>query len=1215
MKSTPEQHTPTVVRFLDSFLQEGNIKWLLGVGTLILFSSSAMLVTSHWDSYPPLWKYAVLLAYTVGIHLCGQLAYHRLSLRKTGTGLMALTTLLIPLNFVAYRWVQPDQMLTIHGVLAQSGLLFLLAGNCLFSLFAAQRIFTHFLRKPQYSFLTSYLILSASGAVIPLLPSTIAPFTALFLWVVFAVGTIKVNRHAFWLTEEFRTPRIFGFFPIILLGVQFLLLFATMLAPQIPVEWIGLGLVLTAIPILQAADSLARVVQARSETPLPTQPTSVVLALLGGIAMVFAGVAISAYGFPSTVAIVPTSLLAAIVMGFAAHRTQRKEFVWLMILAILTTYQTSPVFMKQLVRSMLDAGSSAIGEDRMPIAFYGLTYLPLLIATSGVSVWLKRRGETFFAQQLQTFSFGLPLILLPLALTHSKMLFPVGLSFTVLFACHTLLFRLPFLRFTTLLSAFVATLGATYFFQQVFDFHGSVGLSLTTWIAAGGLFWFPGVYFDRAVSRIELMDDSDARRHSPEIFRWSSLGIVAICAIIFIALAPSGSVPIMTGVICFGLLFGHAFAFQSTWISALTLTLLMSLPITFAGHNNWSMESLLSLAGSLLVLLCAGEALMKRFPEWTLSKVFAPAANIVACIAVFLLQLILVPYMLAHLQTPFAFAIWLPVVIAFLTGAYLAWKNDAGVLVVATHTFGLVATGVLTPKLIANFTHITGFDRVLWIPVTWATLSTLGTVSLRLTLVDRKSADGETSNALRAIEWCFAATLGGIALVTIPVLVGPSRIAGLISVAGVLLLTLNRRRSHLTEILLLIGNAQLLVAVLQLVLPDSRFLFEIPSEKLVVAALPISLAAALSAWGWSSAISPRSRFSEQTSEFFQALSLGAILFSVWSGFKHNALVLLGTCSFIIVAGLQAQIARKMSQRTHPTVEGTNISAIMATRATYRAWIAIGLVLAAIAHLRWTGFLLVGVILSSFAPMILALLTLGLAHQAKRSVSWTIFADPLRKTATALPAATIPMVFHQHLAYPSPEWLGIQSLALLLTSGFYFWRGIERDRPWFVVASAAIFNVSLAIFWKELRWTDPQLFLIPAGLSVLVLVETLRSQIPKGLLNPLRYVGALTVLVSPTFQIVGGNWLHIITLMVLSLLILIVSMGLRIKALMYTGTAFLVADLLALVIRGTFDHPSLLWLTGIAIGLAVIGLAAYCERHREAMLQKFRFIAAELETWN
>ena len=43
---------PPLLRFLDSFLQESNIKWLLAIGTIILLGSSLMLVSSHWGQYP-----------------------------------------------------------------------------------------------------------------------------------------------------------------------------------------------------------------------------------------------------------------------------------------------------------------------------------------------------------------------------------------------------------------------------------------------------------------------------------------------------------------------------------------------------------------------------------------------------------------------------------------------------------------------------------------------------------------------------------------------------------------------------------------------------------------------------------------------------------------------------------------------------------------------------------------------------------------------------------------------------------------------------------------------------------------------------------------------------------------------------------------------------------------------------------------------------------
>jgi hypothetical protein len=52
----------------------------------------------------------------------------------------------------------------------------------------------------------------------------------------------------------------------------------------------------------------------------------------------------------------------------------------------------------------------------------------------------------------------------------------------------------------------------------------------------------------------------------------------------------------------------------------------------------------------------------------------------------------------------------------------------------------------------------------------------------------------------------------------------------------------------------------------------------------------------------------------------------------------------------------------------------------------------------------------------------------------------------------------------------------------------------------------------------------------------------------------------------------------------------------------------------MVVRGSIDRPGLLWFAGIVVGAAVISLAAYCERHREQLLQKLRLMAAELETW-
>src|SRR5207248_4553666 len=131
-----------------------------------------------------------------------------------------------------------------------------------------------------------------------------------------------------------------------------------------------------------------------------------------------------------------------------------------------------------------------------------------------------------------------------------------------------------------------------------------------------------------------------------------------------------------------------------------------------------------------------------------------------------------------------------------------------------------------------------------------------------------------------------------------------------------------------------------------------------------------------------------------------------------------------------------------------------------------------------------------------------------------------------------------------------------------------WRGVEERQKWLLVVSALILDCALGMLWRELAWTDPQLFLMPLGLSILGLVELLRAEIPRPMHDPLRYAGALVVLVSPTFHIVGGSWLHLFTLMAASVVVTLMSIGLRVRALMYTGVAFLIADLVAVLVRGS-----------------------------------------------
>ena len=87
--------------FLESFFQERNIKWMLALGVMIVFGSSLMLVTKQWDHWSPLWKALTVIGYSAAVFGSGELCFHRLGLRNTGTVMRTLTLLLLPLSFLA----------------------------------------------------------------------------------------------------------------------------------------------------------------------------------------------------------------------------------------------------------------------------------------------------------------------------------------------------------------------------------------------------------------------------------------------------------------------------------------------------------------------------------------------------------------------------------------------------------------------------------------------------------------------------------------------------------------------------------------------------------------------------------------------------------------------------------------------------------------------------------------------------------------------------------------------------------------------------------------------------------------------------------------------------------------------------------------------------------------------------------------------------------
>ena len=98
---------------LAGFMEERNIRWaeLVGVlvGGLLIVGSSLALVVSFWDTLQETYlKFLIFVGYSSAVFGVGLFAFHRWKLASTGRGLLAIATLLVPLNFVAMASLSPE---------------------------------------------------------------------------------------------------------------------------------------------------------------------------------------------------------------------------------------------------------------------------------------------------------------------------------------------------------------------------------------------------------------------------------------------------------------------------------------------------------------------------------------------------------------------------------------------------------------------------------------------------------------------------------------------------------------------------------------------------------------------------------------------------------------------------------------------------------------------------------------------------------------------------------------------------------------------------------------------------------------------------------------------------------------------------------------------------------------------------------------------------
>lgn len=1213
----PQEAKNPLVHFLDSFLQERNIRWILFAGLAILFGSSLMLVTTHWNEAGPIWKYAIFLGYTAIAFVVGRYACLKFDLQRTANVLMSLVTLLLPVTIVAWRWTWQDAALVSAMQLPS---LVLLAVNLAFAAFAAREIFRHMLRDDQFTFLASYVILCAATAVLPFLPHALLLPAAVVLWSVFTAGALKVNRHVFWLVEELRLPRVFGFLPIALLATQCVGLVAIGVAPHVNIFWLAPIVVLTSLTILLAADELARVYEQRTGGLVWPWPLSIAAPVATGLLACLAGVGLAAAGLPLAHdgrPLVVAAAIGAVVMYRVARRTDRTVFVYAMLLLATVAYNFSPTFSLDTARAVVAQSAQVVQEQCLPFAFYGLTYLPLLAVMLGVGAWAKRRGDTLLVRPIEQFVGAIAAILLALGATHPKAICGVGLALTAVFGLHERIFRSKLGTWGTIAAWLVACVGAVPLANHL------LREPLTAYAYFVSLSVGASVLFAVGALRRRLNNPAHLPFEVTSLIVSAAMGanflkLVALQIVLkpaeFAFMSSHATIWIAGGSIA-ALLLLHCFRWRQLALSVCTILFGQALALLVILQSPLFDElNLIPLATLALVAQWIVSRLLDSRPNSAISQVFGPALRHTLTVELSATAILIwVPIYAASIVVHEWFAFPATALDYFAAVALIGWCFDqaARVRQPLTALLGQILTMALVcSSYLANTAGIPGFNEQEWLPVICGLTALTGIAvaeALRFWDADAFSFPARQPRAMASVFAFPLLCLMGTTFVCLAawssVVYTAASLASLV-VAIVGIAWLVARLGHmLARVTVAATFCCLLVTLPAHFVPSGAdALLRLTEADFVWMSFPVALLAAVLFTIWDTFVS-RLKLDDDVHVIVSVQRFGFGLLTAFA--------------FVAAVSVREPAAEQMALALAAPLllAAAQFSSAWRTQTQQLVWVGEALVAVAVLCMVHWGIITVGMQFGMFAVLLVGLTLWTIGRGLRGRGGLNIFSAPFEESGYWAPALNLPIALVSHMHAPGEVWLGARSLALFLTAGFYFWRSVEQRRPVSLVMALLATNVAVLVIGREQAVSTPQFYMIPLGVSIVLLAELLRREIPHSLRDPLRYLGAIVVLVSPVFEMLDGSWLPYLTLLIAATLTILVAIGLRVRALIYTGIGFLLADLAGMIVRGCVDQPQLLWVAGLGLGTAVVVIGALAEMKREKLLARVRTLSLALEAWD
>ncbi len=1203
--TTPPPHlkqTKSILeRLIDSFLQESSIQWMLVIGAAIISASSLMLVTRQWTSLPIELKFLTILGYTAATYAASVYCERRMHLNTTSQVLKCLTLTLLPICFLSLAWLTGDSLSLSNSALT----LLLLIPAAGLMVFAADRIFSHWLHGRQHAFVAAYMLLCLAGAMPVVNTTWLAVLFSAGFWLVMTIGVVKVNRHVFWLTEEHRLPRVFGFVPIAILAMQCVVLFVTKTSSSVPIHWLGLGLVMLAGTVLMTTKTIADVFRQRTGDLVHPLPWSIITPLLVGILLAATGVLLSFNGFSfsgaATRAVVPTAIIAAVWMLSIGCDTRHRGFVWAGLVLVAIAYQSCPTLLGDVVQTLKTGAAAAVQEERLPVAFYGLTYLPLLAGFALVSRSLDKRHRREFQVPLKQFVSGVSVFLTLLSITNLKAMFVVSTVNVLAFIIYSVVLRERRLMLAAVGCLVLSVASAVPFGHAMEIFRGDSRWSYVT-LSLLGIVLTSAPLIDRFLSS-SVFDKRDP-------VNWFST--IGQAMTIIVSVVWAGTIIVRTSVSSILALDGLDWIVMGTvTLSLFLLTLrrqnylsgiwMWMIALASAGvyigqivPTNATVLSVLAMSTGVVTIM-AYATLRARGIDATPRRLmtyhrqnqpfrcpsrFASVVLPLADLTLLVFTLIASVYFLPALVWA---TITLDVSILPLGGSVVVGIIGMGAVLfrspvstAAALLLGPVVAGVSVGVLAPQWFHYES------LPLIYAVTS-----SCFLTVATRSNWSRQPVTIFVGSVWL--AVIAPLAMLYLSPLV---LVGSTIAITAMLVIhrnsgpDLTKRRTSLAILasIVAIQSASMLAGFRGLVvgLPTSHLI--VPACVWMLAATVAAVIAFETYDTTLDAITSR-RWGLVLRGFVLTFTLVCCASSGYAGYERAIII----ASLVVAVCVECHTAlrRQLEQHVWSMCGVIGLTVI---------WF-YGHQQVPVPHV-----LLRGLCVATAAGLLV------LAARSTERSRWQIFIPTASVAGLALPlfASLWSLVESTH----GPAEL----LVVFAAAAIWFVYGRVNEARQFIVASAVMLNLGLFTLFASWPLTDPQMYLIPIGLTTIGLVELLKVDIPSYAHDPLRYFGGLAILVSPCFEILGGSWLHIVSLMILSVLVILIAIGLRLRALIHVGVAFLCVDLIAMVIRSSIDRPGMLWVTGLVVGASVIMVGATCEHYRESLLSRIRILSDELSTW-